>query len=276
MTADLDAIREHGYVVIERLLSDDALAAIRAGLAPHLADHLLGRNDFEGHYTQRVYSLVGKGKTFEDFVEHPRILAVCDALLESNYLLTASQGIQINPGETPQPFHYDDAFYPLPRPRAAVSVSTIWAVDAFTRDNGATQILPGSHAWNDAEVVTKLSSVDFTTAPSDARVPRPPGALPAGWRDLVRDVTMPPGSVIVFLGTLVHRGGANRSAASRLAFSNQYCQPWARPQENFFLSISPERVRTMSPRVQQMLGYSIHPPFMGHADGVHPLRFVES
>ena len=28
-------------------------------------------------------------------------------------------------------------------------------------------------------------------------------------------------------------------------------------------------------RVQQMLGYSIHPPFMGHANGLHPLRFIE-
>jgi ectoine hydroxylase-related dioxygenase (phytanoyl-CoA dioxygenase family) len=275
VSADLDAIREHGYVVIERLLSASDLRAVRDGLAPHLAAQLLGRNDFEGHRTQRVYSLVGKGKTFEDLAEHPRVLAICDALLEPNYLLTASQAIRINPGETPQPFHYDDAFYPLPRPRAAVSVSTIWAVDAFTAENGATQILIGSHAWSDAEVVTKISSVDFTTAPPDARVPRPEGALPAGWSDRVCNVTMPAGSVIVFLGTLVHRGGANRSAAPRLAFSNQYCQPWARQQENFFLSIPPERVRAMSPRVQQMLGYGIHPPFMGHADGVHPLRFVD-
>ena len=28
----------------------------------------------------------------------------------------------------------------------------------------------------------------------------------------------------------------------------------------------------MSPRLQALLGYSIHPPFMGHANGLHPLR----
>jgi len=71
--------------------------------------------------------------------------------------------------------------------------------------------------------------------------PKPAPELPAGLRGKVVDVTMEPGSVIVFLGTLVHRGGANRSDRPRLALSNQYCEPWARPQENYFLSIPPEK-----------------------------------
>ena len=83
---------------------------------------------------------------------------------------------------------------------------------------------------------------------------------------------MDPGDVVFFLGTLLHRGGANASRGPRLALSNQYCAPWARPQENFFLSIAPERVAAMPARVQELLGYVIHPPFMGHANGVHPLR----
>jgi ectoine hydroxylase-related dioxygenase (phytanoyl-CoA dioxygenase family) len=271
---DLDEIRARGYTVIEALLSADQCADMRRVLEPHLAAELWGRNDFEGHRTQRVYSLVGKGRVFEDLAEHPRILAICDALLDSNYLLTASQAIQIHPGETPQAFHNDDAFYPLPRPRAAVSISTIWAIDAFTPENGATQIVADSHLWGD-EVFTRIQRVDFSTAPREARTPKSGEQPPPSWRDFVTDVVMPAGSVIVFLGTLVHRGGENRSALPRLALSNQYCQPWARQQENFFLSIAPERVREMSARVQQMLGYSIHPPFMGHANGFHPLRYVE-
>jgi len=271
---DLAAIEADGYTVIDGLLSASEVAAAREALAPHLAREIWGRNDFEGHRTQRVYSLVGKGKVFEELAEHPRIMGICDALLDPSYLLTASQAIAIHPGETPQDFHNDDAFYPLPRPRRAVSVSTIWAVDAFMVGNGATQIVPGSHRWGDDELATRLAHIDFQTAPPGARTPRPK-TLPPSWTSLVRDVTMPPGSVVVFLGTLVHRGGENRSAAPRLALSNQYCQPWARPQENFFLTIPPERVRAMSPRVQQLLGYGIHPPFMGHAEGVHPLKYIE-
>ena len=267
---DLAAIRSDGYVVVDGLLSAADLDETRRALAAHLAADPSGRNNFEGYRTQRVYSLVGKGAIFADMVAHPRILAICDALLLPNYLLTASQAICIRPSESAQPFHSDDIFYTIPRPRPAVSISTIWAVDPFTPDNGATQVIEGSHHWSDSEVADLLTAQDFATAPREQRLPRPAPPLPERWRAQLHDVCMPAGSAIVFLGTLVHRGGENRSDARRLAISHQYCQPWARLQENFFLSIPPEVVAGCSKRIQQLLGYSIHPPFMGHANGRHP------
>jgi ectoine hydroxylase-related dioxygenase (phytanoyl-CoA dioxygenase family) len=81
--------------------------------------------------------------------------------------------------------------------------------------------------------------------------------------------------LVLFSGTLLHRGGANRSSATRRAFSHQYCEPWARQQENFTLSIPRERAAAMSPRLRQLLGYSIHPPFMGQLAGRHPEKFLE-
>jgi ectoine hydroxylase-related dioxygenase (phytanoyl-CoA dioxygenase family) len=272
---DVAALRERGFVLIPGLLPSDVLAEVRRALEPDLRADLLGRNEFEGYKTARVYSLVGRAKVFEDLVEHARILAICDAFLEQNYLLTASQAINIHPGETPQAFHTDDSFYRIARPRRAVSISTIFAIDPFTDENGATQIVPGSHEWPDDQFGRLLYEIDFTTAPEGARTPTPEAPLPASLRGKVEDVTMPPGSVIVFLGTLIHRGGGNRSARPRLALSNQYCEPWARQQENFLLSVPRVRARAMSPRVQQLLGYSIHPPFMGHVNGLHPRRLLE-
>ena len=273
--SDLAELDAHGYVVIQDLLPAPVLDTIRAVLRPHLAAELMGRNDFEGHRTQRVYALVGLHRIMQDLVEHPRILAICDALLQSNYLLTTSQAINILPGETPQSFHTDDSFYPFPRPRKAISVSTIWAVDPFTTENGATQIVPGSHQWGD-EIWSTLDPVEFETVEDTAaRTPKPARPLPPALAGKVRDVAMSAGSVIVFLGTLVHRGGENRTRAARLALSNQYCEPWARQQENYTLAIPPAEARAMSPRVQSLLGYNIHPPFMGHVRGRHPLRVDE-
>jgi len=272
--SDLAAIREQGFVVVPGILGTRELRAVRRALAPLLGS-ARGRNDFEGYRTERVYSLVGRGAVFEALVAHPRILAICDALLEPSYLLTASQAIEIHPGETPQAFHTDDLFYGIPRPRPAVSVSTIVAVDAFTTENGATQVVPGSHRWPDARIAALLRAVDFTTAPPGARRPVPKGGLPRRFGARVVDVVMEPGAAIVFLGTVLHRGGENRSARPRLALSNQYCQPWARQQENYVLSIPRARARRMPPRVQELLGYSIHPPFMGHVNGLHPRRLLE-
>lgn len=252
----------NGYAVLEGLLPAEELGRIRAALAGLLQAGPSGRNDFEGTRTKRVYTLVGRGKEFERLTEHPVILAIVDDLLLPNYLLTASQAISIAPGETPQPAHTDDSFYPIARPRSAISVSTMWAIDDFTEDNGATEVIPGSHLWSDEELVNMYVGDDSVE-------------LAPGYAPLLRPLVMPAGSCAVFAGTLVHRGGANRSTGIRTAISNQYCEPWARQQENFFLSIPKETVAQMSPRLQSMLGYSIHPPFMGQVTARHPLKTIE-
>jgi ectoine hydroxylase-related dioxygenase (phytanoyl-CoA dioxygenase family) len=254
--ARLDA---QGYTVIPDFLSAADLRAVRDGLAPYLGTHR-GRNNFEGHRTERVYTLAARGAIFERIVEDARVLALCGRLLHPGFLLTASQAICIHPGETPQPLHYDDGFYTIPRPRPAVSVSTIVAVDAFTADNGATEVIPGSHRWDDRQLEGMFENV-LGQGAGDERFERQ--LVPA---------VMPAGACLVFLGTLVHRGGANRANAPRLAFSNQYCQPWARQQENFFLGVPVERARAMSPRLQELLGYSIWPPFMGQVTASHPKK----
>jgi ectoine hydroxylase-related dioxygenase (phytanoyl-CoA dioxygenase family) len=255
----LARLDEQGYTIIPDFLSADDLRAVRDGLAPFLGTHR-GRNNFEGRRTERVYTLVARGAIFERIAEDPRVLALCERLLHPGCLLTASQAINIHPGETPQPLHYDDGFYTIPRPRPAISVSTIVAVDAFTPENGGTEVIPGSHRWSDAQVAGLFDNV-MGDGLTDAALERQ--LVPA---------VMPAGACLFFLGTLVHRGGANRSPGPRLAFSNQYCQPWARQQENFFLGVPRERAQKMSPRLQELLGYGIWPPFMGQVTASHPKK----
>ena len=243
--ADLAAVQRDGYVILPDLLSADQLAAIREAVQPLLDRH--GRNPFEGHSTQRVYSVLNKTRACDVIADHPRVLALLDRLLLPNYLLSMLQVINILPGEQAQMLHTDDAFYPLPRPRKALGAATIWAVDDFTADNGATDIIPGSHLWGD-------------------QAPDPADRRP---------VVMSTGSCVFFVGTLWHGGGANRSDRPRLAVTAQYCEPWVRPQEAFTLSINRATVRAVSEDIRRMLGYSIHPPFIGQVDGMHPKRVLE-
>lgn len=279
---DVEAIRRDGYVVIEDVLGPAELEAARAALRPRFRRRQFGRNAFEGLKTERIYSLPAHARVFADLVEHPRILGICDAFLAPNYLLSAAQAIRIHPGEAPQALHYDDSFYPFPRPRAAISVGAIFAVDPFTTENGATEIIPGSHLWGDQTPEGVVSAEDFAqtmrygrgVGAPDAPLNRRRGADRSTVATRSRPVCMPAGAAVVFLGTLWHRGGANRSAAPRLALTTQYCEPWARPQENFCLAVPRAVARALSERVQELLGYSIHPPFMGHVNGIHPRRML--
>jgi len=258
-----ERIEADGYTVIPDFLSPADLAEVRRVLGLYL-DTYIGRNEFEGTRTERIYTLVGRARVFWRIALDPRIIALCEHFLRPGFLLTASQGIQIKPGETPQPFHTDDAFYTIPRPRPMISLSTIVAVDAFDAENGATEIVPGSHRWDDARLARTFDGGVVEGVERER--------ADAELAPLVRQVLMPAGGCIVFAGTLLHRGGANRSRRARAAFSHQYCEPWARQQENFVLGIPAEVAREMPPRLQEMLGYSIHPPFMGQLSASHPRK----
>ena len=245
--ADLAALDRDGYVIWENLLNTEQCRQIREVVHPWLGH--TGRNSFEGRRTQRIYSVLSRTRVCDRLVDNPRVLAALDQLLMPNYLLSALQAINIQPGETAQLAHHDDGFYPIPRPRPPLAAATIWAIDDFTADNGATMVIPGSHRWG-------------------KRRPNP--------EDHAEPIVMPAGSCVFFVGTLWHGGGANNTTRARLAVTAQYCQPWLRPMEAFTLSISREIARTVSDDIRRMLGYSIHPPFVGAVDGLHPLRLLET
>lgn len=244
-----------GYTVIEDFLPPARVAAFRTALAPFLGSHH-GRNDFEGFKTERVYTLVARGKVFEEIAADPRVLGLVGRFLQPNFLLSASHAINLGPGETPQSIHSDDGFYRQKRPRAAIGISVIGAISDFTKQNGATEIIPGSHLWGE---------------PGDPGRPNDPKTIEA----MLVPMEIPAGAALVFQGTLFHRGGANVTNEPRLAFTNQYCEPWARPQENFWLSVPRERVREMSPEAQTLLGYEIAPPFLGMVTASHPSKALE-
>jgi ectoine hydroxylase-related dioxygenase (phytanoyl-CoA dioxygenase family) len=244
--ADYAALMRDGHVIFERLIDGKKCDALRAE-----AKHLLagsGRNAFEGFKTQRVYNILAKTREADDLLDHPRVLALLDRIFEPNYLLSNAQFINILPGEDAQALHFDDSFYKIPRPRPALGAATIWAIDEFTETNGATVFIPKSHVW-DSQTIPTLEQT--------------------------QPCLMPEGSAIFFLGTLWHGGGANRSDRPRLAFTGQYCAPWLRQQENFFLEVPRAIARDLRPTLQSLMGYSIYPPFMGMVDSMHPLRVLD-
>ena len=57
LTARLQAIENDGFTIIENAVDGPLVEEIRSELAPFCQGKHLGRNNFEGHHTERVYAL---------------------------------------------------------------------------------------------------------------------------------------------------------------------------------------------------------------------------
>jgi ectoine hydroxylase-related dioxygenase (phytanoyl-CoA dioxygenase family) len=86
---------------------------------------------------------------------------------------------------------------------------------------------------------------------------------------------MPAGSVMFFVGSVFHGGGANTTDRPRLGVILEYVVGWLRQQENHVIAVPKETMRTLPRRLQELLGYNIAPPFIGYVDGRHPLKYLE-
>ncbi|HZU72055.1 MAG TPA: phytanoyl-CoA dioxygenase family protein [Acidimicrobiales bacterium] len=242
----LEALDRDGFAVLEGYLDADEVAAKKADLERVLRSVPTGRNDFEGFASRRIYALFAKTRTFDHQAIDPLVMEVVGALLGPGFQLSAPVGISIGPGETPQNLHRDDSVYPLPRPHRELVVNTIWALDDFTEHNGATILLPGSHRWGDQ-------------APSEYRTLR---------------AVVPAGSMMFFLGSLLHAGGANTTDRPRLGVILEYCAGWVRPQENHVLAVPRHVVAGLARPLQELLGYNVV-GLLGNVDGRHPLKYLE-
>ncbi len=241
------ALERDGYALVEGLMPVPERLAARHDLQRVLEGTPGGRNPFEGARTRRVYALFAKTRTFDAPALHPLVLGVLEQVL-GHCQLSAPTGIEIGPGEEAQVLHHDDAIYPLPRPHAEVVLNTMWALDDFTEANGATRLVTGSHRWADERPTDDTPTVA---------------------------ATMAGGSVLFYLGSLWHGGGANTTDRARLGVVLEYVASWLRPQENHVLAVPAGTVRELPERLQELLGYNIRPPFMGYVDGRHPRRVLE-
>ncbi len=235
-------LEEDGYATIPDAIDRDQVEWARAELEAMVTTTPLGRDDFEGRRTRRVYALFAKTRALDPLALHPEVLAVLDQVL-GHYQLSAPAGISIGPGEVCQPLHPDDAIYPLPRPHPEVVLNVMWPLQDFTEANGATRIIAGSHRW-----------ADERPGPDAATV----------------TVEIPAGTALLYSGSVWHGGGANRTEHDRLGVVLHYAASWLRPVENHVLAVPPALATTLPPRLQELLGYNIHPPFIGYVDGRHP------
>ena len=265
--AALIDVHDRGYVIIEDVLSPSDCDDYRQILEHFMAVSPTGRNVFEGTSSHRLYALLAKSDRFAGMIEHPLAMAFAEHFLGESCLLSACLSINLHPGETVQPWHTDDGHISVPQPHGIFGISVFWALDDTTDMNGATEVLPFSHQWDAPDIAGRLQDEHFGQLEDLSETSQ-------GEIECVK-ATMKAGSVMIMRSDVWHRGGANQTDTDRLIVTPQYCAGWARPLETMLLAVPPEIVARLPSRTQALLGYSIHTPFMGYVDGMHPSRVLQ-
>jgi ectoine hydroxylase-related dioxygenase (phytanoyl-CoA dioxygenase family) len=241
----LAIVARDGGVILKEFLTRDQIDRFNADVEPAMQALKPGSTHeneivqaFHGSNTKRLTNLVTLSPTFRDeIIDHDLVHDLCDAtfLAESGtYWMTTAQVIEIGPGNDAQMLHRDlENWYPfigMGKGAPEVCVNFLIAFTDFTEENGATRVIPGSNHWDDFE--------DRGT---------PEDTVPA---------EMKAGDALFFSGKTAHGGGANRSANEyRRAVAFAFNPGFLTGEEAYPFLVDRDIVKTLSPRVQRILGF---------------------
>ncbi len=242
----LDRLRAHGYTIMENLAAPEVMDAVCTELEPWFDATPRCQGDFYGWNTTRFGSVLTKSPASHALLLNGSALELADAVLGAHcdwFQLNLSQGVRIHPGERQQAPHRDEEMWPCSESRTEYLINFMWALSDFTEENGATRIWPRSH----------FSQLD--------RQLNADGQIVA---------EMPRGSALIYLGSVTHCAGANRSSVPRTGLIFSYCLGWLKQYENGFLTYPPEIAKDFPKAIQDLLGYRIHRPNLGGFEGQDP------
>jgi ectoine hydroxylase-related dioxygenase (phytanoyl-CoA dioxygenase family) len=226
---------EHGYCIIDNAISEEVVDAINKEMEPYVGNTDTAENNALGKFTRRSGAVIARSPSSHQVIMHPTVLGATRAYLGRNaskVQLNLTQIISIGPGNKEQFLHRDEGcwewfdHFPV---NFQTEVSTIWALDDFTEENGATRVIPGSHK-------NKTIATNYTVEDTFA-------------------AEMKKGSVLVYSGKTIHGGGPNKSDHWRRALNLDYCIGWLRQEENQYLVVPQDLAKTLPEDMQRLIGY---------------------
>ncbi|MGE0625653.1 MAG: phytanoyl-CoA dioxygenase family protein [Pseudomonadales bacterium] len=250
-------LREDGVACIKDFAGAETLAGLKQDLMPLLEGTRGGEDEFLGAQTRRVSRLFARTRHIASIAANPLYLETARAILQADpvkiwvdqesmevapdFQVSITQAIQIRPGQGKQPLHRDDAVFLWRHPTYGreARLQIMVAISDFTQENGGTRVIPGSHKWD------------------DERAPQPEEAISA---------EMDAGDALVWVGSLYHGGGENRSNRPRTGVTMAYDLSFLRQEENQYLSIPIEKMKAFPEEIQRLLGWSRGATFGGFVE----------
>lgn len=223
---------KYGYVILENMIPETEVQILRDTvykLAKWEKEQGEGAVYGDGKH-QRIWNLLNKHQIFRDLIQLPTIIDAMKYSMGDKIMISSWTANIVGAGGNQEGLHID-ANVPDPIPAFPVKVNSIWMLDDFTEDNGATLVLPGSHKWL-----------------------RHPKAEDQQNGTLIK-LTAPKGSIALMNGALWHRSGINRTDKDRSGLLGSFCPEFMRPQEDHLQIMNDKVIEGMSPLLQQLIGH---------------------
>jgi len=250
-------IKRDGGVIIENFLNDEITQDIYQTLSQQLELIPDGEDEyFAGTKTRRMSRLFARLPQMPSVAMNPVFLDTAKSILQTplhawfgenrtehypDIQIGVTQAIQIWPGQKAQPLHRDDTVWLWQHPGYGreARVQIMFAVTDFTEENGATRVIPASHLWD------------------DQRVPKEDETVAA---------EMKAGDALIWIGSTYHGGGANVSHAPRIGITMSYDLGFLRQEENHYLSLSTETIKSFPDELRGLLGWNISTTNVGFVE----------
>jgi ectoine hydroxylase-related dioxygenase (phytanoyl-CoA dioxygenase family) len=228
------ALDRDGFVILRNILTPEQLEVLRERTDDLLAAEgaEAGKEVHQEAGTDRLADLVNKGEVFGVCFTHPRVLAAVAHVLGSDLKLSSINGRNALPGSGHQWLHADWEGGEVP-PDGYQVCNTAWLLDDFTRDNGATRLVPGSHRGG------RLPEQEV----SDPGAPHPDEVI----------AVAPAGSVLVFNSHTWHGGTDNRTDRPRRALFAYFTRRRHRQQLDQRKYIRPETYARLSKAARYLI-----------------------
>jgi hypothetical protein len=248
--SDAERLEREGYVVIPDAISPSECRAVARELDPWFESTPQCVGDFYGWKTTRIGGLLSKAPLVQSLVLHAHVLELARRALGSGcdcIQLNLTQAIRVHPSERAQAPHRDEEMWPHEPKLTPWLINVMWPLGEFTEANGATRIWPSSHR----------QTLDRSIDPAQSIA-----------------VEMAPGAALVFLGSVTHGAGANRTNAPRSGIIVSYCLGWLKQYENQFLAYPANVARWFPEELQRLIGYQMHRPNLGGWEGQDPIEYL--
>jgi ectoine hydroxylase-related dioxygenase (phytanoyl-CoA dioxygenase family) len=222
-----------GYLALPDILSPEQLGAMRARTDALIVEEgdAAGSEVHQEAGTVRLSDLVNKDPMFAVCFTHPKVLAAISYVLQGDLKLSSLNFRAALPGAGLQGLHAD--WGRLETPGAYQVCNSIWLLDDFTPENGATRAVPGSHRWPE----TPQEALPDTTAP------HPDEKLLLG----------PAGTVFVFNSHTWHGGTLNRTDQLRRGLHSYFCRRHHPQQLDQKKYLRPETLARLSGAMKTIL-----------------------